>query len=188
MLAAPVALILFGLIRGLDPESLVIVYRSIDFLDYAFAALAGIGFVAAWNWLRPWRPARTALVAGFAAALLATTPMAWNAPAVFGVENVTTPEEFQALAVLASFGARNVTTDQRLADVGAMWFGYATDPSLPVKLRDNESLGGFQYALALERWTTVGAQVHPAPNIVISAVVFENFLAENRIVYSAGPS
>src|SRR5256712_178686 len=92
-----------------------------------------------------------------------------------------------AIGVLAAFGARNVTTDQRLADVGAMWFGYASDSSLPVKLRDNESLGGFQYALALERWTTVGAQVHPAPNLVISAVVFENFLAENRIVYSAGP-
>src|SRR2546426_12021654 len=68
-----------------------------------------------------------------------------------------------------------------------MWFGYSADSSLPLKLRDNESIGGFQYALALERWTTVGAQVHPAPNIVISAVVFENFLAENRIVYSAGP-
>src|SRR5437870_7485536 len=149
--------------------------------------MAGIGFVAGWNWLRPWRPARTALVAGFAAALLATTPMAWNAPAVFGVENVTTPEEFQALAVLASFGARNVTTDQRLADVGAMWFGYATDPSLPVKLRDNASFGSFQYALVLERWTTVGAQLHPAPNLVISSVILSNFLTANRIVYSAGP-
>src|SRR5207245_8830136 len=109
------------------------------------------------NWLRPWRPARTALVAGFAAALLATTPMAWNAPAVFGVENVTTPEEFQALAVLASFGARNVTTDRRLADVGAMWFGYVTDPSLPGTLRANESVSWFECAIALERWTYVGA-------------------------------
>src|SRR5439155_1506695 len=90
--------------------------------------------------------------------------------------------------VIRSFGARNVTTDQRLADVGAMWFGYATDPSLPLKLRDNESLGGFQYALVLERWTTVGAQVHPAPNVVISMVVLQTFLAENRVVYVAGAS
>src|SRR3989454_10409310 len=134
-----------------------------------------------------WRPARTALVAGFAAALLATTPMAWNAPAVFGVENVTTPEEFQALAVLASFGARNVTTDQRLADVGAMWFGYVTDSSFPVKLRDNKSVGGFDYAIVLERWTTVGAQEHPAPNIVLQPKVLQRFLDENRVVYVAGP-
>jgi len=187
MFVAPVALILFGLLRGLDPESLVIVYRSVDFLDYAFAVLIGVAFVAAWRWLGPRKLAKGVLLAGVLAALLATSPMAWNTPAVFGVDNVTRPQEFRALALLASFGARNVTTDQRLADVGAMWFGYASDSSLPVKLRDNESLGGFQYALALERWTTVGAQVHPAPNLVISAVVFENFLAENRIVYSAGP-
>src|SRR5439155_1125624 len=31
MLVAPVALILFGLLRGLDPESLLILYRSVDF-------------------------------------------------------------------------------------------------------------------------------------------------------------
>lgn len=188
MLVAPVALILFGLLRGLDPESLLIVYRSVDFLDYAFAILIGVAFVAAWRWLGPRRAAKAVLLTGFLAALLGTTPMAWNTPAVFGVENVTTPQEFRAIAVLASFGARNVTTDQRLADVGAMWFGYTADSSLPLKLRDNESLGEFQYALALERWTTVGAQEHPAPNVVISAVVFENFLAENRIVYAAGPS
>jgi len=188
MLVAPVALILFGLLRGLDPESLLIVYRSVDFLDYAFAILIGVAFVAAWRWLGRWPPTRGLLLAGFLAALLATTPMAWNTPEVFGVENITTSQEFRALALLASFGARNVTTDQRLAAVGAMWFGYSTDSSLPVKLRDNESLDGFQYAIALERWTTVGAQVHPAPNIVISQVVFENFLVQNRVVYAAGLS
>src|SRR5256885_12636038 len=88
MLVAPVALILFGLLRGLDPESLLIVYRSVDFLDYAFAILIGVAFVAAWRWLGPWRPAKAVLVAGLLAALLATTPMAWDTPAVFGVDNV----------------------------------------------------------------------------------------------------
>ena len=187
MLVAPVALILFALLRGLDPESLLILYRSVDFLDYAFGVLIGVAFVAAWSWLGPWRPPKVVLAAGLLAALLATTPMAWNTPAVFGVENVTTPQEFRALALLASYGARNVTTDQRLADVGSMWFALKADASLPEKLRDNESLAGFQYALVSERWTTVGAQLHPAPNVVISTVVFQNFLAANRILYAAGP-
>ena len=187
MLVAPVALILFGLLRGLDPEGLLILYRSIDFLDYAFAVLIGVAFVAAWRWLGPRRGAKAVLFTGLLAALLATTPMAWNTPAVFGVENVTTPQEFRALALLASFGARNVTTDQRMADVGAMWFGYAMDPSLPLKLRDNESVESFEYALVLERWMTAGAQVHPAPNIVISAGILEAFLAANRVMYVAGP-
>src|SRR5207249_2549090 len=118
--------------------------------------------------LRVSRASRGALLAGFVVALLSTTPMAWNTPAVFGVQNVTTSDEFQALAVLGSLGARNVTTDQRMADVGRMWFGYVANPDLPQKLRDHASLEGADYAVVLERWTTVGAQVHPAPNIVLA--------------------
>jgi len=187
MLVAPVAMVLFGFLRGLDAESLVIVYRSIDFLDYALALLAAVAFVAAWKGLRPHRAARVALVGGFLAALLATTPMAWNTPAVFGVENTTTTDEFQALALLGSLGAKNVTTDQRLADIGAMWFGYTTDRSLPLKLRDNESTAGLDYAIVLERWSTVGAQVHPAPNIILDPSVVDTFLSSNRVAYVAGP-
>jgi len=188
MLVAPVSLILFGLLRGLDPESLLIVYRSVDFLDYAFAVLIGVAFVAGWRWLGSWRAAKATILAGFLGALLATTPMAWNTPAVFGVDNVTTSGEFHSLALLASLGAKNVTTDQRLADVGSMWFGYATDSTLPVKLRDNESVIGFDYAIVLERWTSAGAQVHPAPNIVLSQDVLAAFLQAHRIVYVAGPA
>ncbi len=187
MLVAPVAMVLFGLLRGLDAQSLVIVYRSLDFLDYALALLAAVAFVATWRALRSRRGVRIALVGGFLAALLATTPMAWDSPAVFGVENVTTTAEFQALALLRSLGAANVTTDQRLADVGAMWFGYAVDRSLPLKLRDNESVAEFDYALVLERWNTVGAQEHPAPNVVLEPAVLDRFLESNRVVYVAGP-
>src|SRR2546427_10165986 len=106
MLVAPVALILFGLLRGLDPESLLIVYRSVDFLDYALAILIGVAFVAAWRWLGPWRPAKAVFGAGLPAALLATTPMAWATPAVLGANNVTTPQEVRALALLAALGDR----------------------------------------------------------------------------------
>lgn len=187
MLAAPVALILFGLLQGLDPGGLVLVYRAFDFLDYALAVLIAVAFVAIWKSLGLWRPARALLITGFVAALLATTPMAWNTPAVFGVENVTSSEEFHALALLSSLGAHNVTTDQRLADVGGMWFGYSANADLPRKLRDNESLAGADYAVVLERWSTAGAQVHPAPNIVLAPGVLAAFLAANRIVYTAGP-
>src|SRR5438552_1646370 len=39
MLVAPVALILFGFLRGLDPSGLLFVYRAFDFMDYASAVL-----------------------------------------------------------------------------------------------------------------------------------------------------
>ncbi len=186
MLVAPVALILFGFLRGLDPSGLLFVYRAFDFMDYAFAVLVGVAFTASWKVLRVSRASRGALLAGFVVALLSTTPMAWNTPEVFGVQNVTTSDEFQALAVLGSLGARNVTTDQRMADVGRMWFGYVANPDLPQKLRDHASLEGADYALVLERWTTVGAQVHPAPNIVLAPETLAAFLATNRVVYETG--
>ena len=186
MLVAPVALILFGFLRGLDPSGLLFVYRAFDFMDYALAVLIGVAFTAFWKVLRGSRASRGALLAGFVVALLSTTPMAWNTPAVFGVENATTTEEFQALAVLASLGAHNVTTDQRLADIAAMWFGMASDPSLPTKLRDNASLAGFDYAVVLERWTRVGGQEHPATNVVVDPDILARFLSGNRVVYVAG--
>ncbi len=186
MLVAPTALILFAFLRGLDPFSQQIVYRSVDFMDYALALLAGIGLAAGWSRLRSSRPAQLALGASFFAVLLATTPMAWNSQAVFGVDNVTTPAEFQALAVLASLHPRSVATDQRLALVGLNWFGYRVSSTLPFLLAGNESVAGYDYAVVLESWTTVGAQVFPAPNVIVSAQVFDAFVQANRIVYMTG--
>jgi hypothetical protein len=187
MLVAPIALILFGFFRGLDPLGQVLVYRAFDFLDYALAVLVAVAFVAAWSALRsgPWH---ALLAVGFLAALLATTPMAWNTPAVLGVQNVTTSEEFHALALIASLGAHRIATDERLADVASWWFGLSADASFPLKLRDNASLGGADYALVLERWSTAGAQIHPAPNLILAPRTIASFLAANRVMYAGGPA
>ncbi len=184
---APVALVLFAFLRGLDGLSQTLVYRSFDFLDYGLAIAVGVGLGFAWSRLRGRNALRLALGAGLLIVLLATTPIAWNPQAVFGVAEVTTPAEYQAMAVLASLHPHAVATDQRLADTARSWFGIATNSSLPYVLRGNFSLHGFDYALVLERWTTIGAQVHPAPNVVLSESVLADFLAANRIVYAAGP-
>ncbi len=183
---APVALVLFAFLRGLDGLSQVLVYRSFDFVDYGLAIAVGVGFVYAWRRLRR-APAQLVLAAVLLGVLLATTPIAWNAQAVFGVDEVTTPSEYQALAVLASLHPGNVTTDQRLADVGRAWFGLATDSRLPFLLRDNGTVSGHAYAFVMDRWTTIGAQVHPQPNVVLSAGTLASFLASNRVVYATGP-
>src|SRR2546430_14659776 len=81
MFVAPVALILFGFFRGLDPGGLLLVYRAFDFLDYALAALIAIALVGAWRPVGPSRPARAGLVAGFLVALLARAPRARRPPA-----------------------------------------------------------------------------------------------------------
>ena len=55
-------------------------------MDYGLAILAGIGLVALGKRLRGGPAALVALTAVFVAALVATTPMAWDTQAVFGVE------------------------------------------------------------------------------------------------------
>jgi hypothetical protein len=107
---------------------------------------------------------------------------------VLGVQNVTTSEEYHALALITSLGAHRVATDERLADVASWWFGLSADATLPLKLRDNASLVGADYALVLERWSTVGAQIHPAPNIVLASRIVVSFLAGNRVLYAGGPA
>jgi hypothetical protein len=185
---APVALVLFAFLRGLDGLSQVLVYRSFDFVDYGLAVAIGTGLAFSWRRLRGREATRILLAAGFLGVLLATTPIAWNTQAVFGVDNVTTSAEYQALSVLTSLHPANVTTDQRLADIGRMWFGLATDPNLPFLLQGNRTVSGHDYAVVMDRWTTVGAQVHPQPNVVLSEGAIAAFLGANRIVYVAGPA
>jgi hypothetical protein len=165
----------------------MVVYRSFDFVDYALALLAGIGFAVAWSRLRSSKPAQIALGATFVVVLLATTPMAWNSQAVFGVNEVTTPAEVQALSVLASLHPRHVTTDERLALVLGNWFGYPASSTLPFRLHGDETVTGYDYAIVADSWTTVGAQVYPAPNLVLSRQVLASFLEENRVVFASGP-
>ncbi len=183
---APIALVLFAFLRGLDGLSQVLVYRSFDFLDYGLAVAVGVGFALVWARLRGRDAARLAVAAGFLAVLLATTPIAWNPQAVFGVNEVTTPSEFQALSVLASLHPARVLTDQRLGDVGREWFGLPANETLPMVLWDNGTVTGSGYALVEDAWTTVGAQVHPLPNLVLPRSALAAFLAANRVVYAAG--
>ncbi|MGI0150287.1 MAG: hypothetical protein ACREDF_12260, partial [Thermoplasmata archaeon] len=88
---------------------------------------------------------------------------------------------------LGPFHADIVTTDQRLADIGTMWFEYTTDPSLPLQLRDNASVGGFEYALVLERWSSVGAQLQSGAERRLSPETIHRFLDANRVLCVAGP-
>lgn len=186
MLVASVAFILFGFLRGLDPVSFLVAYRSFDFMDFALAVLAGIGVAVAWRRLAGRRAAQVAVGAVFVAALLGTAPMAWNTQAVFGLETTTTIGEFRALEILASLGGR-VTTDQRLAEVALFWFEIPADGSLPLRLEAGEELVA-DYALVLERWTTVGAsQLHPAPNRILDRGILDAFLAEHTILFVSGP-
>jgi hypothetical protein len=186
MLAAPVVLILFGFAIDRGRLSFRIVYRSIDYVDFAFAILAGIGLVLAIARLRRHRSVGVALGATFVVALILTTPMAYNTGAVFGVETGTTPQEFQALQTIASFAPKTMLSDSRLSSIASLWFGLRSNFRLPIWLEDGSPIRGYDYALVLERWTTVGATMFPGPTVVLDRATLDGFLAANHVIQVFG--
>jgi hypothetical protein len=113
--------------------------------------------------------------------------MAYDHPAVFGVDNVVRTEEFQALAFAASLGARTIASEPRLTDVAAMWFGIRVDSGFLLRLRGDLPPVGVDYAIVLERWTAVGTQVRSTADVTIDAETLTSFLEEHRILRAEGP-
>ncbi len=184
LILAPLDVIVFAFLRGLDPLSFALAYRTADFLDFGLAVAAGVGLVFLVRRVRR-RSVGFGLAAILLAILLATLPMAYDTERVFGVENVTTADEFFALRIAASYGGV-IGADQRLADIARSYFGSTTDATLPFVLRDGGSLASFDVLVIEERWATVGAQVHPAPNVILTPPAFDRGLSAGTVVCELG--
>jgi hypothetical protein len=180
---AALAVIAFALLRGLDPLSFALVYRTVDFLDFAWAGLVGVALLA-----RPVsRRRRAVLGTVFLAALLATLPLAFAGQAVFGVENGTTEGEFAALLHADRTAVGMLGGDQRLAAIAAWYFAANASGTAPLRLARGDSLASFGLVVAEERWLGPGAQVHPLPNVVLSPAAWDDLMA-NHVVYAGGPT
>lgn len=186
MLATPFLLITFGIAINRPRLSFRIAYRSIDFVDFGFAILAGFGLAVAIGRFGFRRPAGIAVGAAFLVALLVTTPIAYDTTAVFRVQTAVTPQEFQSLQLIVSLGANSVVSDMRLSTVALWWFGLRSDFRLPLWLQDHTPIFGIDYALVLERWATVGATMFPEPNVVVDRGILDAFLSSNRVIYVFG--
>lgn len=181
LLIAPIAFLAFALLRGLDPLSHLLAYRTVDFLDLGLALVVGTGLVRAAG-----RRRRAVLAVLAAGALLATLPLAYATEATFQVQNTTYEYEMAAFRHLAETGAGRVATDQRMAAVLTWAFGLPADGSLPLRLRAG---GGppEDALLVLEgNWRTRGAQVHPLPFQRIDEGVFADLLKGGDLLYHGG--
>ncbi|MEE9592856.1 MAG: hypothetical protein V3W28_04665, partial [Thermoplasmata archaeon] len=179
LLLAPLTVILYALLRGLDPFSHVILYRSVDFLDFGIALTAAVAVVASrGRW-------RKVLAGVLVVSLIATLPMAYASEQVFQVQNTTYAYEWAALSHLESVGAPAPHTDQRLASVMAWYFGVPADGTLPLRLDLNQPLpDGF--LLLEENWGSRGAQVFPFPFIPIEEERLAALVAGHDLIYHGG--
>lgn len=183
LILAPFTIILFAFLRGLDPLSLLLVYRSYVFLAYGFALCAGVA--TAYAMRRLGTPSRRAAVAvAFALLLTATLPLGYRSADLYDVENATTGFEFRAMAYAHGVGPAHLGSDQRLSDTMSWYFLQPGDGGFPRVLASGEDVGRYDYVLVLSRWTDRGAQQHPLPNLVLDPDAVAAFEATNDVIYA----
>lgn len=178
LLAVPLGMIVFALLRRLDPASFVLTYRSFDYLDIGLALCVGAGasYLARTGWGR--RLVAPLLVGG----LLLTLPAAFLTVQTFGVENVTRSAELAALDHFASVEGYRLT-DQRYADTLAFYWEEGAEARGPFDLASG-NVGRGRWFLASEAWTTEGAQIFPLPRFILDTNVFHNAVDNSDLVYT----
>jgi hypothetical protein len=181
LLLAPLTAILYALLRGLDPVSHVLLYRSVDFLDYGLALCIGAALFRGMP-----RSRRTVLLALMGASLLLTLPMAYATEEVFEVQNVTYEYELLAMGWLSESSRDDVRTNQRIGDILSMYFGIRADRSLPLDLARGRPLATGSILLLETTWGTRGAQMHPQPFLPVGEENLERLLQNNQLLYHGG--
>lgn len=180
LLLAPMTVIVFSLLRGLDPLSHVLLYRSADFLDFGMALCVGASLVAVTG-----PKLRRAAALMLVASLLLTIPMAYATEEVFQVQNTTYAYEVAALRHV-SLTADSLNTDQRLAAVASMYYGLEAESSLPISLLAGGPIQAGSILLVETVWTTRGAQMHPRPFVRVDPDAMSALLQNGHLVYAGG--
>ncbi len=183
LILAPFSIMIFAFLRGLDPFSFALMYRTYDYMDLGIAICAGVGMAFLLR-LAKRTSIKAVLAVGFSILLVLTLPLGYRSADLYDVENATAQYEFQAMTHLNQIGAAYVGSDQRLFDTMAWYFLQNGDMGLPYKIIHGTGLGTYDFALVEAAWTTTGAQEHPLPNVVVDSTKLANFMEENNVVYS----
>jgi len=183
MLLGPLSLILFGFVRGTDPTSHLIIYRTFDFLMPAFALLVGLGFA---YMVKGHVRLGMAAAASLVVILASTLPIAYGSQELFGVENQTYWYEYDAVEWLSDKGVDGYTSDQRLGETGWRLFDIEYGRGLPYDLREGIALNASSFYVVEESWTTTGAQEFPFGTVVLEDETLSAFEEEASVLYVGG--
>ncbi len=182
LVLAPMTVIVYSLLRGLDPLSHVLLYRSVDFLDFGLAIAIGVAVLRT-----PAGRRRSALVAVTIVALSATLPLAYSTEEVLQVQNTTYEYELAALGWLAGITGVTPEMDQRTAGIISAFFNVRASSALPFEVERGGPTAGSILFLE-DIWRTRGAQVHPLPFMPLGEDEFANLVTQNHLIYQSGDS
>lgn len=184
-LFAPLSMILFGLLRALDPTSQMIIYRTFDFLGLGLAALFGVGLVMMAKNLRKRAPVVVPL---FLVILALTTPIAFQTENLFGVQNQTYGYEVDTYLLLDSMSSvRMADSDQRISTSIGWVVNFSGDSDLAYRIEAEKSMPTDRWLIVESSWTASGAQEFPLRQRVLNETAFDDFLGSMNVLVISGP-
>lgn len=183
---APLTMITFAFLRGLDPTSHMIIYRTFDFLDLAMAVLFAGGVVIL---LKNLRKAVPVFVVILLTVLAATAPLAFQTQELFGVQNQTYSYEVDSYQILRSLSnATSFDSDQRIGTSASNLMNFSGGTSLAYLIDTGHATSNFHWLVVEMSWTTTGAQEFPFGQRVLEEKQLTDFLNEKNVILIAGPS
>ena len=184
MVFAPLSLILFAFLRGLDETSYTVIFRTFDFLMPAFAILVGLGFALAIKGRE-----RLGAVAGvfFVVVCASTLPIAYSTQDLFGVQNQTYQFEYDAVEWFSAHGVDGYASDQRLSETGWRLFDMNASRGLPYDLVEGIALDAGSFYVVEGQWSTNGAQEFPFGVVIVDEETMDGVIDESDMVYIGGP-
>jgi hypothetical protein len=190
---APLAMMLFSALKGLDLFGFMIAYRSYNFIDIPLAIAAGVGLAFVVARLREaasrhdfYKPLPAFAVALFVLLCAAALPLAYSNQEAFGVAEVSLPHELDAMRWASESQIDGMATDQRFGDIANPYFGLRVDKTGPWSLKARTLEPG-TLVLASEDWTGRGAQMFPFGNVLLTEEGMEAWLDSCDLCYSGGP-
>lgn len=180
LLVAPLGAMAFALLRGLDPTSFILLFRTFDYLDFGFAIAIGSAVASRglWGTLRP-----KTIGCLLLACLLLTLPGAFATEATFRVENSTTPAEFAALGHYASLHTASGSTDQRYSNTLGLYWSVNVQATLPLDLAEARSPSG-NFLLISEEWAIKGGQLFPLERVMVPEAKLAHDMENYNLIYA----
>ncbi|MFO7618198.1 MAG: hypothetical protein R6W91_00825 [Thermoplasmata archaeon] len=193
MFLAPLTVMIFAILNGLDLFGFMLVYRSYNFMDIPLAVAAGVGIAYIMGKLAAlsrqhdfYSPFPAFAMAIFILTCGMALPLAYNSQDAFEVREVTYDYEFAAMQWVSEHGVEKITTDQRYGDIADPYFQVQADKSGPWKLRDGDLAEG-DVLLASRDWVVLGAQMYPFGPVVFEEERFDSMLDSCNLCYVGGP-
>lgn len=192
LLVAPLAFIGLSLTAGLSPQYISLAQRTQTFVHFGTVVITVLAaFVLHDRVQDRSQTFVTAVKIGLPITLIlvavVTIPIAFVGLEALSYQGTTTEAEFSAATFASTTMAEPWTGDDHITRVEGNYYGseHNRGPS-PVY---DWLHGGDPPAcsvVAEDSWTTVGAQLYPAPPEQISEEVYNNWQAENNLVYVSG--